>query len=333
MRVFILDINGKPLTPTTPCRAERLLKDKVVKKVWSKFNTFGIQMLIETGINRPVGVLGVDTGTKFEGYSVVIGNENLLNVKLNLPDKKKITHKLDERRAARRSRRSRLRRRPARFNNRSRLGFIAPSQNVLVQIRLNMIKNICKIYNIQYIGIEDVCFNHAAKRWGKNFSTVEIGKNKIRELVHSIGLLVEFKGYETKALREKFGYKKISDKSSNKFESHNCDSLAIASEIAVGGRVEPLDKITVVDKTYLPVRRKIHDSQYSKGGIKKDYSRGTVKSIQKGKIVGYKGIKYILSGVENKNSKAMYKLTEIINRKKRKPVWKLSFVSSQHILI
>ena len=81
-------------------------------------------------------------------------------------------------------------------------------------------------------------------------------------------------------MREKFGYKKISDKSKNCFESHCCDLLAIASEIAKH-YTSPLDNIIVVDKTYLPVRRKIHDSNYSKGGIKKDYSRGTSKIITK----------------------------------------------------
>jgi hypothetical protein len=306
-----------------------LIKKNKAKKVWSKFNTFGIQLLISTGTEIPVGVLAVDNGTKFEGYSVVVGNENILNIKLDLPDKKKIVDKLIERRQARRKRRYRLRRREARFNNRSRKDFIAPSQLMLVQIRINMIKNICKLYNIKYIGIEDVCFNHIKYKWGANFSTVEIGKNKIRNYVNSIAKLYEYKGYETKELREKFGYKKISDKASNRFESHCCDSLAIAAEIAVGEKIEPLDKIIVVDKTYLPVRRRIHYSQFSKGGVKKDYSHGTVKSVQKGRKVGYKGIDYILSGIQSEK----YKITGIINRNYRNSVLKLSYISSQYIIV
>jgi hypothetical protein len=323
-----LSINGEPLSPTSPARARMLIKKNKAKSVWSKFNTFGIQMLVSTGKEIPVGVLAVDNGTKFEGYSVVIGNENILNIKLNLPDKKKIVDKLIERRQARRSRRSRLRRREARFNNRSRKDFIVPSQNMLVEIRINMIKNICKLYSIKYIGIEDICFNHSEHRWGVNFSTVEIGKNKIRQFIHSIAKLYEYKGYETKELRDKFGYKKISDKSSNCFESHCCDSLAIAAEISAGERIEPLKNIIVADKTYLPVRRKIHDSNYSKGGIKKDYSRSTVKSIQKGRKVGYKGIEYILSGI----NKGRFTITGIINRKYRNYVSNLSYISSQYII-
>lgn len=323
-------MDGNPLTPTTSKRVDKLLKDKVAKKVWSKFNTFGIQMLIPVGNVTPESSLGVDHGTKFEGYSVVVGKENVLNVKLNLPKKQIIVSKLNERREARRTRRNRCRRREARFNNRSRKGFIAPSQNVLVQVRLNMIKNICKIYPIKNIGIEDVCFNHRDNKWGKNFSTVEIGKNKIRNFVKSFATLTEFKGYETSELRKNFGYKKCSDKSSNKFESHNCDSLTIAlATLCFQEKIEPLEEVITIDKTYLPVRRKIHDSNYSKGGIKKDYSRGTVKSIKKGRKVGYKGNQYILSGV----SKGQYRITNIFDKSKRNSVAKLDYVSSQYFRI
>ncbi len=95
--VFVLDSQGEPLTPTTPAKARKLLEGGVAEKVWSKFGTFGIGMLVET----PRVALGVDHGTKFEGYSVVADCENSINVTLNLPDKKKILKKLEERRRMR----------------------------------------------------------------------------------------------------------------------------------------------------------------------------------------------------------------------------------------
>jgi hypothetical protein len=125
------------LTPTTPTRARKLLQAGVAVKRWSKFGTFGIQMLIETRTDVPDTALGVDNGTKFEGYSVAVGSENPLNVKLDLPDKKAIVRKLEECRTLRRARRHRnCWRRPKRFDNRRREDWLAPSQAVLVNSRL-----------------------------------------------------------------------------------------------------------------------------------------------------------------------------------------------------
>ena len=131
--VFVLSLDGNPLTPTTPAKARKLIRGGVAKQVWSKFGTFGIQMLVSTRRETPQVTLGVDHGTKFEGYSVVVDRENALNVKLDLPDKKKILKKLEERKTMRRARRFRkCRRRPCRSDNRSRKDFLAPSQKVLV---------------------------------------------------------------------------------------------------------------------------------------------------------------------------------------------------------
>ena len=119
--VFVLGPDGKPLTPTTPAKARKLLAGGVAEKVWSKFGTFGIRLLVEARRETPRVALGVDHGTKFEGYSVVADRENSLNVKLDLPDKKKILKKLEERRTLRRARRQRkCRRRPCRSKNRGR---------------------------------------------------------------------------------------------------------------------------------------------------------------------------------------------------------------------
>ena len=324
---FVLDINGKPLTPTNFRKAKKLIKGKVAKKVWSKFGTFGIQMLVETRTEKPDTVLGIDNGTKFEGYSIVCGIENNLNIKLDLPDKKKIVRKLEERRILRRTRRQqKCRRREERFNNRKRDGFIAPSQLVIVNSRLKVIKELIKIYPINYVGFEDVCFNHAKYKWGKNFSTIEIGKTKIREFIKSFGIqLFEYKGWETKELREKYGYKKISSKAKDCFESHCCDSLALAVDVIYGKRIEPNKNLTVVDDTYLPVRRKLFDTEFKKGGIKDKYSKGTVFGLRKGLIVGVKEKIGMLCG-EYKGTFRYYDESS-----KRQSIKKLDWVSSNFI--
>jgi hypothetical protein len=287
-QVFVLDVEGEPLTPTNWRKAKKLVKGEVAKKIWSKFGTFGVQMLVDTRKEKPDCVIGIDHGTKFEGYSIVCGTENNLNIKLDLPDKKKIVRKLEERRILRRTRRSqKCRRREARFNNRKRDGFIAPSQLVVVNSRLKVIRGLIKMYPINFCGFEDVCFNHAKYKWGKNFSTIEIGKTKIKEFIASFGVKIfEYKGWDTKSLREQYGYKKISSKSKDCFESHCCDSLALAVDVVCGERIEPNKSLVVVDYTYRPVRRKLYDTQFKKGHIKPIYSTGIVEKLRKGLVVG-----------------------------------------------
>jgi RRXRR protein len=297
--VFVLDPSGRPLTPTTPTKARKLLAGGVAARVWSKFGTFGIRMLVETRHETPRVALGVDHGTKFEGYSVVADHENSLNVKLDLPDKgtnnKKgetksgIRKKLEERRRMRRARRHRkCRRRPCRSKNRSRRGFLAPSQKVLVDSRLKVLGELCRIYPVTIAGVEDVKFHHAAKRWGANFSTVEIGKARLRQFYLDRGInATEYEGHETAEIRQGFGYRKIKDKGADRFESHCCDSLALACAVDTGKWVEP-GPFLAIDDIYRPVRRQLHDAQPAKGGKRDRYSTGIVAGLRKGLSVGTK---------------------------------------------
>lgn len=286
--VFVIGADGKPLAPTTAAKAKRLLKAGQAAECWSKFGTFGIKMRVETRKEIPETSLGVDFGTKFEGYAVVCGNENSLAVKLDLPNKKEIVRKLEERRNLRRARRFRnCRRRASRFYNRKKpSSWLAPSQAVIVNSRLKVIRELLRIYPVSFVGLEDVRLNHAKHRWGANFSTVEIGKTRIREEFASRGLEVfEFKGWQTQQLRQKYGYRKTKDKAADKFEAHCTDALALACETGPLERVEP-GRFLAVDDTYRPVRRRLHDTQFSPGGIRANYSRGTVFGVQKGVSIG-----------------------------------------------
>jgi hypothetical protein len=281
--MFVLGVDGKPLTPTTNAKARKLMKEKQATPIWNKFSKFGIRMVVETRKEVPKTILGQDWGTKFEGYSLISGNENILNVMLKLPDKKKLIKKLEERRRTRRARRWRnCGRREERFSNRSRQNFIAPSQLQIVNSRLKCMDEFFKCYPIQKVAIEDVCFNHRDKRWGKNFSTVEIGKQKIFKHIRDIvGVenLILFKGYDTQEYREKLNLTKANDKSSKNFHSHCVDSFVIANELS---NATPNKNLIYVDDNYRFVRRKLHDTQYTKGNIRAKFSTGNFKGIRKG---------------------------------------------------
>jgi hypothetical protein len=285
--VFVLGWDGEPLTPTTNTKARKLMKGGAAKPVWNKFGQMGVQLLVGTRKEVPMMALGVDLGTKFEGYSVVSEKMNNLNVMWKLPDKKKIVRKLTERRVLRRARRHRmLRSRSKRVDNRERKGFIAPSQNVIVQSRLKAMQEIFRCYPIQKVALEDVTFNHAKKRYGANFSTMELGKTKLygflREKVGNDNLVL-FQGNETYAMRKAGKLKKTAIKSAEKFSSHCVDSFAIAREV-IGTEVAPRYTLISVDDSYRPVRRKLHYAQPAKEGVRKRYSTGNFKGIRKGSI-------------------------------------------------
>jgi hypothetical protein len=281
--VFVLHKDGTPLTPTKPARAKKMMRDGVAKPVWNKFGQFGIQMLVDTRKETPKIAIGIDNGTKFEGYSVVCGNENNINVMWKLPDKKKkIVRKIKERQKLRRTRRYRnCRRRPSRFDNRNRKGFIAPSQLVIINSRLKAIKEILKTYPINIIGIEDVRFKN--KKKGNNLSTIEVGKSKIYEFLSKHAILHKFQGHQTQKLRKLYGYHKVRDKAKEDFRSHCSDSLAMATSLTTNRHIHA-GKLIIIDDSYRPVRRRLHDTQFSKGHIRYPYSQGNFSGIRKGTI-------------------------------------------------
>jgi len=327
-RIFVLGLNGKPLTPCKPQKARKLLEGGVAQPIWNKFGQFGIQMLVQTRKEVPKFILGCDWGTKFEGYSIVSEKENNLNVMWKLPHKKNIVRKLKERRRLRRARRQRnCRRRPERFDNRNKKGFIAPSQFVIVQSRLKAIQELLKCYPIKKVVIEDVKFNHRDKKWGKNFSTMEIGKNMIYDYIKDrLGKrgLKLVKGYDTFKLLEKYGFKKNKDKSKEDFYTHNIDSFIIANEMfkkeqkgfhqRIANKIN--EDLIVVDDSYRPTRRRLHDTQFSKGGIRYSYSMGNFNGIRKGSISefgqivgGTKNRIYIRNWKNKRIGKSLSKIT------------------------
>src|SRR3989338_7940993 len=194
------------------------------KPIWNKFGEMGIRMLVDTRKETPKTILGCDFGAKFEGYSILSGKENILNAMWKLPEKNKLAKKLEERRTMRRARRFRnCRRRECRSDNRNKEGFIAPSQLQVINSRLKCMSEIFKCYPIDAVALQDVCFNHRDNKWGKNFSTIEVGKKMINDWIRNkdgAGNLIQFSGYDTQEFREKNNLHKSSDKSSRQFYSH-----------------------------------------------------------------------------------------------------------------
>ena len=144
MRIPVVSKDGKPLMPTKPAKARKMIEGGVAKKCWSKTGTFYIQMLIPVGEKVQDMALAIDPGSKYDGYAV--SGEKEIALKAMAVTPQKVHKKMKERSQLRRSRRYRNKRRgKKRFNNRRRKeGWIAPSQLAKVQLRIKIVRNLVK---------------------------------------------------------------------------------------------------------------------------------------------------------------------------------------------
>ena len=157
--VYVQDINGKPLMPTTRHgKVRRLLKDK--KAVVVNLCPFTIKLTYVTSDYKQEIVLGVDAGTKHVGLSATTKSKELYSSEVIL--RNDIVDLLSTRRELRKARRNRLRYRKPRFDNRvksKRPGWIAPSVKYKVDAHIRVVENVCSILPISRIVIEVAQFD------------------------------------------------------------------------------------------------------------------------------------------------------------------------------
>lgn len=117
-RVFVLNMRGETLMPTTQRKARILLKEKKAKIV--KYNPFTIQLNYPTGENKQNINIGVDTGAKHIGLAITSEDKVLYKAEIEL--RQDVSSNLDTKRIYRRSRRNRKTRyRKPRFLNRKKI--------------------------------------------------------------------------------------------------------------------------------------------------------------------------------------------------------------------
>ena len=72
--VYVLNQRGKPLMPTKPQKAKKLLRQNKARVV--SVIPFTIQLLYATGETKQEIILGVDAGSKIIGVSATTKNKN-----------------------------------------------------------------------------------------------------------------------------------------------------------------------------------------------------------------------------------------------------------------
>ena len=116
LRVFVLNMRGEALMPTTAGKARKLLRKGLAKVIMR--SPFTIQLTYATGETKQPVSLGVDTGYKHIGLSAVSSDKELFRSEVEL--RTDIPKLLSEKRQYRRTRRNRLWYRKARFLNRTK---------------------------------------------------------------------------------------------------------------------------------------------------------------------------------------------------------------------
>jgi len=286
MRIAVVESRGVQLMPCTPAKARHLLKAGKAKPKRDKLGRFYVQLCYEQEPDNQLLVVGIDPGSQFEGVSVVGSKETVTNLMVEAPHH--VKEAVEVRRTMRRARRFRKWRRPKRFDNRlRRKRRIPPSTRSRWEAKARIVMQLKKTLPLTEAVIEDV---QAAPRRGKGgkwngaFSPVQVGKEHLYRLLRAMGLVVHLReGWQTKALRDRYGLKKTKSKSRPCFESHCVDSWVLAASMS--GAEQPTCTRLWYKVPAVLHRRQLHRLQAAKGGRRKPYGGTRSLGVKRGTLV------------------------------------------------
>lgn len=275
-RIPVISKDSRPLMPCRPSKAKKLLNSGKAEPRWSKLGLFYIQLTIEITSEYNQNqhfTLANDPGSRFDGFALACKYVQLRIMAVmpeDIADKRKSkgrgAGKMGNRADLRRARRYRkTRRRPWRPRSPGP-DWIAPSQLAKVLFRLVIVRELCRLFPIKHFIVEGVKFNHYNKRWGKYFSTVEIGKGRYYRELRKLGALVLVKGWQTKLWRREAGLKKTSRKNALIPASHANDAVAMLAGLA-GCEPDEEAPFYVLRRPEF-ARRSLHRQNFRKGGTR-----------------------------------------------------------------
>ena len=310
MFVPVVDKNQNPLMPTKPSRARKWIASGKATPFW-KNGVFCVRLNVNpSDVYKQEIAVGVDPGSKKEGFTVKSEAHTYLNVQADAHNK--VGKKVEKRRELRRGRRSR--KCPNRKNRTNRLANkerIPAGTRARWDWKLQILDWFSKLYPLTHICVEDIKAQtlKRAKKWNQSFSPLEVGKHYFYTEVKKRWELLTLQGWQTKEIRDQLGLKKSSRKLSETFEAHCVDSWCLAYH-AVGGLDIP-DNTRIFCIAPIPIRRReLHRQNPQKGGKRPRYG-GTVlgNGLIKNSLV--KHVQYgltRLAGINAKGLLALYSL-------------------------
>ena len=302
MLVPVVDENQHPLMPTKPSRARRWIQSGKATPFW-KNGIFCVRLNVDPSDTELQEVaVGIDPGSKKEGFTVKSEAHTYLNVQADAHNK--VGQKVEKRRELRRGRRSR--KCPNRKNRTNRLANkdrIPAGTRARWDWKRRILDWLSKLYPITHVCVEDIQARTIAraKKWNQSFSPLEVGKQWFYGEIQKRWHLLTLQGWETQEIRDRLGLKKSSKKLSETFEAHCVDSWCLAY-YAIGGSDIPDNTDIFCISPIRIKRRELHRQQESKGR-KRSRQGGTVlgKRLVKNTLVRH--IKYGLTRLAGVNAK------------------------------
>lgn len=300
----VLSSEGRPMMPSHCARVRQLMRSGRAKCRWIK-GIFHIQMLDRSEFEIQEVVVGVDPGSKFEGFSVVMKDKDLLNVMSNAVTW--VSEKVSSRRDLRRARRFRKTpcRKPGMSNELTTVGRIPPSTRARWNAKLRIINIIRGLYPVSCFVVEDIKAQtrKGSRKYNRSFSPLEVGKTYFYNELEKLGRLELRQGYDTKELRDLYGLKKTSKKAQESFNSHCVDSWVLAK--SVSGGVELPDPHSMRLLRLIPLnrqRRSLHKQIPHVGGTRSKFGGSRpVPGYKNGMTILHQGVmKYVSGGVDKK---------------------------------
>ena len=192
--VPVLDVDGRPLMPTRPSRARRLMRQGRAGRRWVK-GTFCIRMLDvgadDEGVEIDGVQLNIDPGAGATGLAVTSetpdGRKAHALIELRHRGSR-VRNRMDRRRAFRRSRRGRLRNRTPRFENRRRPdGWLPPSLVTRLANTETWTRRLTAIFPVTLVRVETARFDmrlmQDAEVCGRQYQQGELAGWQLRSYV------------------------------------------------------------------------------------------------------------------------------------------------------
>ncbi len=290
--VPVVNLKNEPLMPTTILRARRWIATRKGTGFWKK-GVFCVRLNVTPSDDKrqPIAV-GVDPGSKKEGFTVKSESHTFLNVQADAVTW--VKDAVETRSNMRRARR--FRNTPCRANrmNRAR-GVIPPSTKARWQWKLRVLNWLGKMFPVQAVVCEDIkAKTKGQRRWDSSFSPLEVGKQYFYGEVRKVWRLETRQGWETKELRDAAGLKKSGSKMSNRFDAHCVDSWVLANWY-VGGHERPENESMLLIVPLRFHRRQLHAMQPATGNMRRAYGGTRSHDFTRGSLIEHPkfGLAYI----------------------------------------